>query len=105
MTCVDASVAAKWIFPEEYSLQARNLVERARASGEPLIAPPLLPGEVNNVIRQRMRREGLSIERARERMHRFLTYPVVIEEVEGVYETALSIAHEQIGRASCRERV
>jgi hypothetical protein len=58
---VDASVAAKWIFTEQYSEQARALLRAALSAGERIVAPPLLPIEVTNIIRQRMRQEGLPL--------------------------------------------
>ena|GEM_PF-3721782 len=59
MICVDASVAAKWLFPEEYSAQALSLVNHAAAAKERIIAPALLPIEITNIIRQRMRQGTL----------------------------------------------
>lgn len=92
MNCVDASVSAKWIFREDYSDKARALRDDASAAGEQLVAPPVLRGEICNVIRQRMRRFGLSIERARERFRRFETFSLSITEMPGLYDTALVIA-------------
>ena len=92
MNCVDASVSAKWIFPEEYSGQAEALANDARAAGERLVAPPLLPSEVSNIIRKHMRQEALSLEDARERFREFQDYPVFLTEVQGLYDMALVIA-------------
>lgn len=52
MICIDASVAAKWILREEWSEEARSLYRAAIGDDERLVAPPLLPVEVSNVLRQ-----------------------------------------------------
>ena len=59
MIVVDASVAAKWLFVEPYSAQALALVAASARTRQPIAAPALLPFEVANIIRQRMRREGI----------------------------------------------
>jgi predicted nucleic acid-binding protein len=78
MICVDASVAAKWIFPEEYSAESLALVRDAARRGERLIAPQLLPIEVNNIVRRRMRGDGLTLTQARELLAAFLAVPVTL---------------------------
>jgi predicted nucleic acid-binding protein len=55
MICVDASVAVKWILNEENSDRANALYRAAMRTGETIVAPPLLPLEVTNILRQRMR--------------------------------------------------
>jgi hypothetical protein len=52
--CVDASLAAKWVLPEDYSDQALALFTATAEAGEPIVAPSLLPSEVTNIIRRRM---------------------------------------------------
>ena len=94
MTCIDASLAGKWLFPEEYSANALALARMARASGESLIGPPHLRAEVSNIIRRRMRREALSLDRARGRFRRFQTFPVVTREVQGLYDAAILFSHQ-----------
>jgi predicted nucleic acid-binding protein len=47
---VDASVAAKWIFTEEHSDQARALLRTALSVPELIVAPPLLPIEVTRTV-------------------------------------------------------
>jgi uncharacterized protein len=67
---IDASVAAKWIFTEEYSGQARARLRSSLSAAKRITAPPLLPIEVTNIIRQRMRQEALSLPEAQERLGR-----------------------------------
>lgn len=61
---VDASIAAKWLFPEEHSIRALNLLTAATRSAQRMIAPPLFPFEVTNTIRRRMRVAGFGIDEA-----------------------------------------
>lgn len=92
MICVDASVAAKWIFPEEHSERASGLLRKALDEGESVIAPPLLPVEVSNIIRQRMRRGILDREGARTILSQFLDIPIALQAPQTLHERALLIA-------------
>lgn len=94
MIGIDASVAAKWIFTEQYSEQARALLRAALSAGERIVAPPLLPIEVTNVIRQRMRQEGLPLPEARQQLAAFLAIPVTLRAPRTLYRRALEIAQE-----------
>lgn len=55
MICLDSSVAVKLVVNEEQSDQARALYQSALFSRGQIVAPPLLPIEVTNVVRQQMR--------------------------------------------------
>lgn len=93
MICVDASVAAKWIFPEEYSQQALALFAAAARAGERLTAPPVFPVEVTNAIRQRMLRDRLTLDEAHGLLRRFSTFQVSILSPDRLLEEALALAH------------
>ena len=54
--CVDASVAAKWVLPEEHRDKALTLYEDCQRIDTVVVAPPHLPIEVTNVIRRRVAR-------------------------------------------------
>jgi len=58
---VDASVAAKWLFEEELTANARALLGAER----PLVAPDLIYAEVANVAWKRALRGEISSEHAR----------------------------------------
>lgn len=92
MICVDATVAAKWLFPEEYSQQALDLVEEMVRSGERVLGPHLLPVEVTNIVRQRMRREGLALDQARVLLARFFTFRVTLRDSADLHDRALQLA-------------
>lgn len=92
MICVDASVAVKWFFVEEYSDQARSMLQAALESNEPLVEPPLLLSEVTNVVWQKVRRGQVSLEHAQGLLERFLSLPLLIESPPPLYERALVLA-------------
>ena len=76
MICFDASVAAKWILPEPHSALADALLAVTLAAGRSIIAPPLLPFEVANILRQRMNRQALPLSRAQQLLADFLAVPI-----------------------------
>lgn len=94
MICADASVAAKWSFVEEYSVQARALLRTALEQHEPIVAPPLLPSEVANVIRQRLRQGQVQLAEARALLAQFLALPIALQAPETLYDRALVLADE-----------
>ena len=94
MIIVDASVAAKWIFPEEHTARARALLRHTLNRSEVIAAPPLLFFEVTNIVRKRIAREGVSRERGRRELERFLAIPVEQRSFPGIHQRALAIATE-----------
>ena len=92
MICVDSNVAVKWILAEELSEQADALYRDAVRQGQPIVAPPLLPIEVTNTLRQRMRGgQPLSLAEATTHLDRFLTLSITIRNPERLQQTALTI--------------
>lgn len=63
---VDASVAAKWYFPEPGRAAADALLEGAAAGRHDLLAPDLVAAELPNVLWKKVRREECDEETARE---------------------------------------
>lgn len=94
MICADSSVAAKWFFAEEHAAQASALLHDALGAAEPLVAPLLLPSEVANVIRQRMRQGELDRAAARAVLARFLAIPISLQAPPTLYDRALVLADE-----------
>lgn len=98
MICVDASVAAKWIFTEELAEPAEALYLRAITAGERIVAPPLLPIEITNIIRQRMRRSKepeqvpLSLSEAATALRLFLSFPVELTMPSELHRRALELS-------------
>jgi len=94
MIVVDASIAAKWLFPEEHSEKALGLVTAALTARERIVVPPLLQIEVANILRQRMRRDGLTLTQALDLFERFLEIPVTTHSPTGLTQRALTMADQ-----------
>src|SRR5215208_2990501 len=92
MIVLDASVAVKLVFPEQHSDRALALLNAAIQTGDTVLAPPLLPFEVANAIRQRMIRQGLALPRADQIMTRFLAFPILLTAPAGLYNQAITLA-------------
>jgi predicted nucleic acid-binding protein len=91
--CADASVGIKWILDEERSDRARALYSTAIRTGEIIVAPPLLPIEVTNILRQRMRtREALSLDEASQHLDDFLALLIEYHNPAGLHYQALVLA-------------
>jgi predicted nucleic acid-binding protein len=94
MICVDASVAAKWLFAEEYTTQADDLLRVTLGRQEQIVAPPLLWSEIANILRQRMRRTGLQLAEARALMAQFLRVPIALQAPDALYDRILVLADQ-----------
>ena len=92
MIVLDASVAVKLVFPEQHSDRALALLNATIQTGDTVLAPPLLPFEVANAIRQRMIRQGLALPRADQIMIRFLSFPITLTAPAGLYNQAIALA-------------
>jgi predicted nucleic acid-binding protein len=93
MICVDASVAVKWILEEERSDRADALYDATVEAGQLIIAPPLLPLEVTNILRQRMRAQsGISLVTATELLDAFLALPIEFRDPAELHHQALVLA-------------
>jgi predicted nucleic acid-binding protein len=91
--CVDASVAIKWVLNEERSDKARALYGAALEADEVIVAPNLLPLEVTNILRQRMRGEGgLSLTDAARQLDIFLALRIDFHNPTGLHFQALVLA-------------
>ena len=86
-------MAVKWILEEERSDRADALYDATVEAGQPIIAPPLLPLEVTNILRQRMRaQDGISLTRATEHLAAFLALPIEFHNPVGLHHEALVLA-------------
>lgn len=93
MICFDSSVAAKWFFSEEHSAGARALLRASVTSSDTIIAPHMLPSEMTNIVRQRMRRGSLSHDGAQAVLAELLALPIELMAPPGLYGRALEIAN------------
>lgn len=89
---VDASVAASLLFDEEHSERAAALFADAARTGMLLLAPFLLPVEVTNVVRKRMRADNLTLDVGRALLARFERLSIDLLEPPGLHGHALELA-------------
>ncbi len=92
MICVDASVAAQWIFEEDLSATARALLADMITAGDAPCAPPLLAFELTNVVLQRVRRRLIPANEAREYLADFLALGVAVVTAPDMHLRALSLS-------------
>lgn len=90
---MDASVVVKLLLNEERSDQANALYEATVQADESIVAPPLLPLEVTNTLRQRMRTPaGISLAEAIVHLDDFLDLPIEIHSPPRLHHQALALA-------------
>jgi predicted nucleic acid-binding protein len=94
LICIDASVAGKWLFAEEHTAQADELLRVGLERRDPIVAPPLLHAEVTNVVRQRMRRDQLELAEARALLEQFLELPISLRAPRRLHDRALVVSHQ-----------
>ena len=94
MICADASVAVKWVVEEERSDQATALYTAVLGAGRAIVAPPLLPIEVTNILLRRTRSaHWRPLDLAAARLERFLDLPIAIHKPDDLHSRALALAH------------
>ena len=85
---VDASVVAKWFFPEEHSRAAGRLLSRRFQ----LIAPDLLAAEFGNLTWKRVRRREITPADAASLIKDFLRMPLALVSSGPLLSVALDLA-------------
>ncbi|MBX3433281.1 MAG: type II toxin-antitoxin system VapC family toxin [Pirellulales bacterium] len=85
---VDASVVAKWFFPEVHAAEARRLL----SSRYELVVPSLLWCEVGNMIWKRVRRGELAADEAVELSSDLGRMPLQVADVQPLLAAALELA-------------
>ena len=89
---VDASVAVKWILPEEGHEEALRIQEKYQDEEIDLIAPHLLVSEIASVLWKRARRGDLSARAAERCFRQFLHDAPVLLDSATVSASALGLA-------------
>jgi predicted nucleic acid-binding protein len=93
MICLDASVAIKLVIEEDGSNQAKSLYRSMLLTRTPIVAPPLMPIEVTNIMRQQMRGpQGLSLVEATKLLEEFLALSFTIYNPLELHLQALILA-------------
>ena len=85
---LDASVAVKVVIEEEFTAQARALIEDSRRSRRLLFGPPHLASEVTNAIHQQFSRRSITEEEADQALHQYLELPIHIFATPELYTRA-----------------
>jgi predicted nucleic acid-binding protein len=89
---VDASVAVKWILPEDGHEEAVLLQDQYQEEKIDLIAPTLLIAEVANVLWKRARRGDLTFHDAQHCFQGFLRDSPILMESSAMEASALGLA-------------
>ncbi len=93
---VDASVAVKWVLPEEHTDRAHALMAASTQARQRIVGPPHLTVEVVNAIYQRRRRgapsERLNEAEADQALARFLAFPLALLNPPPLYSHAFAFA-------------
>ena len=85
---VDASVVAKWFFPEEHSAKARRLLSPGRA----LFAPDLVWSEVGSIAWKRVRRGEITKDEAAQLIADLIRLPLDTTPTQTLLAPALELA-------------
>jgi predicted nucleic acid-binding protein len=85
---VDASVAAKWFFPEDHSAAAMKLLSPRNT----LLAPDIIWSEVANVAWKRVGRGELQIDEAGAIVDGLLRMPLTVVSSQSLVAPALQLA-------------
>lgn len=94
MIVVDASVGAKWIFPEQHSDLALALVEWAARDRISMASPPLIRFEITSVVCKRVRKPtgGIALGDGITALDAFFEFPVDLYAPRDLNERALTLA-------------
>lgn len=85
---VDASVAVKWLLPEEHTEQA----ERLLVEGNTLAAPDLLYSEVGNSLWKRVKGREMTQEAGREALLRLTEIEILVTPANLLLDKAFELA-------------
>ncbi|MEX2227764.1 MAG: type II toxin-antitoxin system VapC family toxin [Dehalococcoidia bacterium] len=97
---VDASIALKWIFNEDYSDGARSLLRHTLAQGHELVAPAIFLSEVTNAVFQHERLGLITAKESDLAIASLLANPVEVLSPPTLYGDALELARQHGLRAT-----
>ncbi len=89
---IEASVAIKWLIPEEFSDQAEALLIESRRERKRLVAPTLLFSEVANAVFQRQRRRDITVAQAERALIWFFDLPILAVHTPDLHTQAFRFA-------------
>ncbi|MCC6492438.1 MAG: type II toxin-antitoxin system VapC family toxin [Pirellulales bacterium] len=85
---VDASVAAKWFFPEDYSAECRRLLAPQRN----LLVPDLIWSEMGNIVWKRVRQGEVQPDEAARLIADFARMPLEVAPTQDLLPAAVELA-------------
>jgi predicted nucleic acid-binding protein len=88
MLVVDASVVAKWFFPEQFSAESRHLLSPRRT----LLAPDLIWSEVGSIAWKRVRRGEINGDEAAQLIAELSRMPLSTTPTQRLLAPALELA-------------
>lgn len=94
---IDASVALKWILPEEFTDQARSIYKASLTTHRPIFVPPHFRSEVTSALYQRTRRGRdyhITQDDAYEALTRFSQFYIETLEPQNLYKNAFIFARD-----------
>lgn len=94
MICVDASLVAAWLLPEELSDKAIQLREDLRQAGETFIAPNILTAEVTSTLRKAVYHRRVPLEFGEDALESFKLFPIEVHDQKPLMDTAWNLAKD-----------
>ena len=93
---IDANVALKWSFKEEYSKNALAILRRIRSGEDRAHAPELLLAEVGHVLRTRGSRHHIAKDDVWDQWATFLLAPVQYSPLAPLAVNAFALANQKM---------
>jgi predicted nucleic acid-binding protein len=91
---IDASLAAMWAVPEDYSDQALTLANQWAEENTRLIAPCLMLTEITNVFYKRVVRREMDLTTGIAALHVVLEFGIEIREEPGLHSRSMELSHQ-----------
>ena len=91
---IDASLAAMWAVPENYSDQALTLANQWAEENTRLIAPCLMLTEVTNAFYKRVVRREMDLATGIAALHVVLEFGIEIREEPGLHSRSMELSHQ-----------
>jgi len=91
---IDASLAAMWAVPEDYSDQALTLANQWAEENTRLIAPCLMLTEITNAFYKRVVRREMDLTTGIAALHVVLEFGIEIREEPGLHSRSMELSHQ-----------
>jgi len=98
---LDSSVAVKWVLPEAYSTQARQLRDEFQKAIHELLAPDVFPFEVAHALTRAERQGRLTVGQAVAQWTDVMTAPPLLLPGVPLAQRAIAISAVRIGFYDC----